>query len=127
MSETSQEILRVLATNPIRCINSTLQKGAYLVAELKFGLRPVARVLHLGRTSLRRAVHSYHDMRPIGRVGRPPKTTQEQREKLKSVLDKRIKQHQSPTKRELAGEVRWFFLSHSWVFIYSDIQRILDE
>jgi transposase len=96
---------RYLGYADVREASSNASKAVLLV--LKYGLsqKAAARALGVNLNVVRKAVKARKEGREIGRNGRPPKLTEDEKGQLKSTVEKMIKEHRSPTKREIAAEV----------------------
>jgi transposase len=78
---------------------------------LKYGLaqKAAARTLGVNLIVVRKAVASHNEGREIGRKGRPSKLSSEQDAELLTQVEKMITEHRSPSRRQLASEVRPIF------------------
>ena len=106
-------VIRSLASSELREASSNIEKAAFLVAKLGFPTNVVAQVCSLNRCSIQRAVKAYKNGRELGINGRPKTLSKDEEAELKRVIEKRVLEHRSPSKSEVAAEVCVLFLRHS--------------
>ena len=105
LHDMDSELKRAIATAEIRSMFSSIQKATTLVSKLGHPTAAVARIYGLDRCRVRRAVIAHQSGRELGSNGRPKKLSKDQEERLKQIVEKRVLEHRSPSKSEVAFEV----------------------
>lgn len=105
---------RILGYSDIRIATSIAHKAALMVVKYGLAKKATARVLNVNLNVVRKAVTACNEGREIGLKGRPRKLCYEQEAELTTEVEKMIKEHRSPSRRQLASQVRLSFSSFNW-------------
>jgi transposase-like protein len=111
---------RYLGYSDVREAVSYGEKAVLLVLKYGVSRKTTARVLGVNLNVVRKAVNAKLEGRQIGLNGRPPKLSSDQDAELRATVEKMMKEHNSPTKRAVAQQVRPFFHKLSLYLQYSN-------
>jgi transposase len=101
---------RYLAYADVRACGKVGDKAVLLVSKYGLSQKRASEALGVDRSLVRRALAAHSEGREIGRNGRPEALSVQEKEELTKSIEKMIEEHDSPTKRGVAEEVRSFFL-----------------
>jgi transposase len=100
-----KDFARILGHSDVRAAPSISHKAVLLVTKYGTSQKATAKVLGVNLNLVRKALKAHSENRPLGRNGRPPKLNEEEEVELTTVVEKLVKEHRSPTKRNIAAEV----------------------
>jgi len=94
--DNTKQLTYLLATNEFRGLED-IEKAVKLVEEHEANKSLAAKVCHVDRSALRRALQAKKERRPWGVPGRSRNLTLAEEERLESLVDNEIKRKQPPS------------------------------
>ena len=120
-----KDFARLLGHSDVRAAPSISHKAVLLVTKYGTSQKATAKVLGVNLNVVRKALKAHSENRPLGRNGRPPKLNEEEEVELATVVEKLVKEHRSPSKRNIAAEVCLIFIDLSDIFALSNAVTML--